>query len=186
MSRQHQSVHMNATANIRCILTFTNIFTSGYVQGGSDGMPIVGNFAVNYGAFAEELGVPSDDLYQALVDTAENTVSYWHNYPDLYSFKSTTSSRQTGMKVGLCAGENEHSVSKREISWQTKHGMDRIWLYSYELDRPLGICRVAYKRGIPCTRSELNAPSTLVYFDLSKQLLVCSGRLRSDGCRNSS
>ena len=47
---------------------------SGYVQGGSNGMPILGHFAVNYGKFAHELGVSTDDLYQALVDTAENTV----------------------------------------------------------------------------------------------------------------
>ncbi len=38
-------------------------------------MPILGDFAVKYGAHASELGVPIDDLYQALVDTAENTVS---------------------------------------------------------------------------------------------------------------
>ncbi|KAF9070156.1 glycosyl hydrolase family 92-domain-containing protein [Rhodocollybia butyracea] len=49
----------------------------GYVQGGSDGMPILGEFAVKYGAFAEALGVPTDDLYQALVDTAENTPPDW-------------------------------------------------------------------------------------------------------------
>ena len=30
---------------------------------------------VKYGSRAAELGVPADDLYQALVDTAENTVS---------------------------------------------------------------------------------------------------------------
>lgn len=47
---------------------------SGYVQGGSDGMPILGDFAVKYGSRAQDLGVPIDDLYQALVDTAENTV----------------------------------------------------------------------------------------------------------------
>lgn len=47
----------------------------GYVQGGSDGMPILGDFAAKYGARAQELGVPTNDLYQALVDTAENTVS---------------------------------------------------------------------------------------------------------------
>jgi len=44
------------------------------VQGGSDGMPILGDFAVKYGSRASEIGVPMDDLYQALVDTAENTV----------------------------------------------------------------------------------------------------------------
>jgi hypothetical protein len=48
--------------------------TSGYVQGGSDGMPILGDFATKYSAHASTLGVPVDDLYQALVDTAENTV----------------------------------------------------------------------------------------------------------------
>ncbi len=37
-------------------------------------MPILGDFAVKYGADADSLGVPTDDLYQALVDTAENTV----------------------------------------------------------------------------------------------------------------
>ena len=37
-------------------------------------MPILGDFAVKYGSRARELGVPADDLYQALVDTAENTV----------------------------------------------------------------------------------------------------------------
>ncbi|KAJ7601123.1 glycosyl hydrolase family 92-domain-containing protein [Mycena floridula] len=49
----------------------------GFVQGGSDGMPILGDFAVKYGAKFDELGVPSDDLYQALVDTAENTPPDW-------------------------------------------------------------------------------------------------------------
>lgn len=38
-------------------------------------MPILGDFAVKYGASGDQLGVPTDDLYQALVDTAENTVS---------------------------------------------------------------------------------------------------------------
>jgi hypothetical protein len=38
-------------------------------------MPILGDFVVKYGFRAQELGVPTDDLYQALVDTAENTVS---------------------------------------------------------------------------------------------------------------
>lgn len=37
-------------------------------------MPILGDFAVKYGEHAEKLGVPMNDLYQALVDTAENTV----------------------------------------------------------------------------------------------------------------
>lgn len=46
----------------------------GYVQGGSDGMPILGDFASKYGARAAALGVDADDLYQALADTAENTV----------------------------------------------------------------------------------------------------------------
>ncbi|KAF7369100.1 Glycoside hydrolase family 92 protein [Mycena venus] len=50
----------------------------GYVQGGSDGMIPLGDFAVKYGARAAELGVPIDDLYQALVDTAENTPPDWY------------------------------------------------------------------------------------------------------------
>ncbi|KAK7050486.1 glycoside hydrolase family 92 protein [Favolaschia claudopus] len=50
----------------------------GYVQGGSDGMIPLGDFAVKYGSRAAELGVPSDDLYQALVDTAENTPPDWY------------------------------------------------------------------------------------------------------------
>ncbi|KAF8956574.1 glycosyl hydrolase family 92-domain-containing protein [Flammula alnicola] len=51
---------------------------AGYVQGGSDGMPILGDFAVKYAAHATQLGVPMDDLYQALVDTAENTPPNWY------------------------------------------------------------------------------------------------------------
>ena len=43
-------------------------------------MPILGDFAVKYGSRAAELGVPTDDLYQALVDTAENTVSPFRTY----------------------------------------------------------------------------------------------------------
>ncbi|KAJ4478407.1 glycosyl hydrolase family 92-domain-containing protein [Lentinula aciculospora] len=50
---------------------------AGYVQGGSDGMPILGEFAVKYAAIADGLGVAMDDLYQALVDTAENTPPNW-------------------------------------------------------------------------------------------------------------
>ncbi|KAJ7182732.1 glycosyl hydrolase family 92-domain-containing protein [Mycena crocata] len=50
----------------------------GYVQGGSDGMIPLGDFAVKYGSHAGELGVPIDDLYQALVDTAENTPRDWY------------------------------------------------------------------------------------------------------------
>jgi hypothetical protein len=46
----------------------------GYVQGGSDGMPILGDFAVKYGARAASLGIDTDDLYEALVHTAEDTV----------------------------------------------------------------------------------------------------------------
>lgn len=49
-----------------------------YVQGGDDGMPILGDFAAKYGLHAAELGVPANDLYQALVDTAENTPPDWY------------------------------------------------------------------------------------------------------------
>lgn len=41
-------------------------------------MPILGDFVVKYAEQAEALGVPTDDLYQALVDTAENTVCQDH------------------------------------------------------------------------------------------------------------
>ncbi|KAF8201195.1 glycosyl hydrolase family 92-domain-containing protein [Mycena galopus ATCC 62051] len=51
---------------------------AGYVQGGDDGMVPLGDFAVKYGSHAAELGVPIDDLYQALVDTAENTPPDWY------------------------------------------------------------------------------------------------------------
>ncbi|KAJ7220563.1 glycosyl hydrolase family 92-domain-containing protein [Mycena pura] len=49
----------------------------GYVQGGDDGMVPLGDFAVKYGSHAAELGVPIDDLYEALVQTAENTAPDW-------------------------------------------------------------------------------------------------------------
>ncbi|KAF7324703.1 Glycoside hydrolase family 92 protein [Mycena kentingensis (nom. inval.)] len=49
----------------------------GYVQGGDDGMVPVGDFAVKYGAHAAELGIPPDDLYNALVRTAEDTAPNW-------------------------------------------------------------------------------------------------------------
>ena len=45
-------------------------------------MPILGDFAVKYSTQAEQLGVPTDDLYQALVDTAENTASVLSRIPD--------------------------------------------------------------------------------------------------------
>ncbi|KAF9028902.1 hypothetical protein BDZ89DRAFT_1065801 [Hymenopellis radicata] len=51
---------------------------AGYVQGGSNGMPILGDFAVKYASHASDLGVSTDDLYQALVDTAENTPPDWY------------------------------------------------------------------------------------------------------------
>ncbi|PFH48572.1 glycoside hydrolase family 92 protein [Amanita thiersii Skay4041] len=51
---------------------------AGYVQGGGDGMPILGDFAVKYSSQANALGVPMDNLYQALVDTAENTPPDWY------------------------------------------------------------------------------------------------------------
>ena len=69
---------------------------SGYVQGGSDGMPILGDFVVKYAEHAAELGVPTDDLYQALVDTAENTVS---GTIFLLGISSLSYSRKTGTLV---------------------------------------------------------------------------------------
>ncbi|KAF8591001.1 glycoside hydrolase family 92 protein [Ramaria rubella] len=50
----------------------------GYVQGGSDGMPVLGDFAVKYGQHASTLGVDPEDLWTALVDTAENTPPDWY------------------------------------------------------------------------------------------------------------
>ncbi|KAF7313852.1 hypothetical protein HMN09_00542700 [Mycena chlorophos] len=50
----------------------------GYVQGGDDGMVPLGEFAVKYGSRAAELGVSTDDLYTALVETAENTPPNWY------------------------------------------------------------------------------------------------------------
>ncbi|KAJ7743660.1 hypothetical protein B0H14DRAFT_3514831 [Mycena olivaceomarginata] len=38
----------------------------------------VGDFAVKYGARTAELGVPADNLYQALMDTAENMLPDWY------------------------------------------------------------------------------------------------------------
>ncbi|KAJ7088618.1 glycosyl hydrolase family 92-domain-containing protein [Mycena epipterygia] len=51
---------------------------AGYVQGGDDGMIPLGDFAVKYGSRASQLGVPIDDLYQALVESAENTPPDWY------------------------------------------------------------------------------------------------------------
>jgi hypothetical protein len=48
-------------------------------------MPILGDFAVKYGDQAAELGVDSGDLWNALVDTAENTVSRHSFVPRLSS-----------------------------------------------------------------------------------------------------
>lgn len=55
-------------------------------------MPILGDFATKYHQFAAELGVPMDDLYQALVDTAENTVrsKSLDSYKAQSSFASAT------------------------------------------------------------------------------------------------
>lgn len=41
-------------------------------------MPILGDFAVKYGAHLDDLGVPGNDLLQALIDTAENTPPDWY------------------------------------------------------------------------------------------------------------
>lgn len=79
-------------------------------------MPILGDFAVKYGAYGPQLGVPMDDLYQALIDTAENTPSNWYEgkytHPPFYVVK---------VKVIVCSGT-------------TEHGVEALRLYSYELD----------------------------------------------------
>ncbi len=61
-------------------------------------MPILGDFAVKYTAHALDLGVSTDDLYQALVDTAENTVS-----ANLYSVHHAhhAHSHLTGIEVSF-------------------------------------------------------------------------------------
>ncbi|KAF9527225.1 glycosyl hydrolase family 92-domain-containing protein [Crepidotus variabilis] len=51
---------------------------AGYVQGGSNGMPILGDFISKYAKHAGDLKVSTDDLYQALVATAENTPPDWY------------------------------------------------------------------------------------------------------------
>lgn len=73
MSCEHKEVRILTWLALALALAHVTV-DRGYVQGGSDGMPILGDFAVKYGTRASELGVPIDDLYQALVDTAENTV----------------------------------------------------------------------------------------------------------------
>ncbi|KAJ7170390.1 hypothetical protein C8R43DRAFT_1152947 [Mycena crocata] len=60
------------------VSAYAHVYYRGYIQGGSDGMIPLGNFAVKYGSHAGELGVQIDDLYQALVDTAENTPRDWY------------------------------------------------------------------------------------------------------------
>lgn len=69
-----------------------------YVQGGDNGMPILGDFAIKFGSRAEELGVPTDDLYQALIDTAENTVCAFSVF-DTQVTDCLASSRLIGTKV---------------------------------------------------------------------------------------
>lgn len=68
-------------------------------------MPILGDFAVKYGAFGEELGVPTDDLYQALVDTAENTVSL-HTDTHLI-FKTFLMSRHHSLRIGTLVNRSD-------------------------------------------------------------------------------
>ncbi|KZV84438.1 glycoside hydrolase family 92 protein [Exidia glandulosa HHB12029] len=53
---------------------------AGYIQGGSNGMPVLGDFAVKYADHASDLQVNTDDLYTALVTTAEETPSDWYRY----------------------------------------------------------------------------------------------------------
>ncbi|KAL1688597.1 glycoside hydrolase family 92 protein [Schizophyllum commune] len=53
---------------------------AGYIQGGANGMPVLGEFAVKYADQAAELGVNTDDLYNALVTTAEETPDDWYRY----------------------------------------------------------------------------------------------------------
>ncbi|KAL1718177.1 glycoside hydrolase family 92 protein [Schizophyllum commune] len=53
---------------------------AGYIQGGANGMPVLGEFAVKYAEQAAKLGVNTDDLYNALITTAEETPDDWYRY----------------------------------------------------------------------------------------------------------
>ena len=102
-------------------------------------MPILGDFAVKYASFVDQLGVPMDDLYQALVDTAENTVSC-----SIHAFVCPThiniSSLQTGTWVRNCSHcvvTNITDLSKWE--GRTPHGS------SSDLSQPHGPIRRAQR-----------------------------------------
>jgi hypothetical protein len=61
-------------------------------------MPILGDFAVKYGSISDDLGVPASDLYQALVATAENTVSNTPS-PTVLTELIVSVSHQIGIEV---------------------------------------------------------------------------------------
>jgi hypothetical protein len=107
------------------------MFPSGYVQGGSDGMPILGDFAVKYGAHVDTLGVPGQDLMQALIDTAENTVSGCSS--NLSAILLMYFSLPIGIKVLLCpcteTKRTDHCTSR-----SSEYCMEDVRLYTNELD----------------------------------------------------
>ncbi|KAF5366597.1 hypothetical protein D9758_008976 [Tetrapyrgos nigripes] len=80
---------------------------NGYVQGGSDGMPILGDFAVKYGSRAQDLGVSTDSLYQALVDTAENTPPDWYRGDLCF------------LLFSVHADRNASTVGRQNTAWKT-------------------------------------------------------------------
>jgi hypothetical protein len=102
------------------------------VQGGSDGMPILGDFAIKYGALASHFGVPTDDLYQALVDTAENTVRLTVvltsiNTNELYF------SLQTGTEVGIGGSDvrfmlTQETVGRQNTAWKMFNYIPTDWV----------------------------------------------------------
>lgn len=131
---------------------------SGYVQGGSNGMPILGDFAAKYGARAAQLGVDAADVYQALLDTAENTVrlpssaaagSARHAHPALRS-------RRTGTEVrmGSFVGRQRGADGVRQ-SRQAEYRVEAVRVHPDGLDGPVWFYGLAHARGIARARGAL-------------------------------
>jgi hypothetical protein len=87
-------------------------------------MPILGDFAVKYAKVAGDVGVDTDDLYQALVDTAENAVRAPPNFICMCLM------RQTAIRL----------VSR----WKAEFSMERVRVYTYGVDRPFWCNRTSY------------------------------------------
>lgn len=101
-------------------------------------MPILGDFAVKYAKWAGELGVPTDDLYQALRDTAVNTVRLFHCCA-CNIFKTACHFAASGL------------VHRRS----PEHRLDRIRIYPHKLDGPVRVDGVAYSGSLKSVRGML-------------------------------